>query len=103
MHLYGLRSNQSHVDGAVVLGRDDGQPQPGMDRACHRDADTSHHECGEPTTSVVGVAIASTVRARELLAKQVLGMGDIRMSGRMPSGHFGTLMPENMYFIDEAT
>lgn len=43
------------------------------------------------------------VRARERLAKQVLGMGDIRMSGRMPSGHFGTLMPENMYFIDEAT
>jgi hypothetical protein len=37
------------------------------------------------------------------LAKQVLAMGDVRMSGTMPSGHFGTLMPQRMYFIDTAT
>lgn len=43
------------------------------------------------------------VRARELLARGVLGMGDIRMSGTMPSGHVGILMPERMYFIDDTT
>ena len=30
-------------------------------------------------------------------------MGNIRMSGTMPSGHTGTLMPERMYFIDDST
>lgn len=43
------------------------------------------------------------VRARELLANHVLGMGDIRMSGTMPSGHPGILMPQRMYFIQDAT
>ena len=28
-------------------------------------------------------------------------MGDIRLSGTMPSGHVGILMPQRMYFIDE--
>lgn len=46
---------------------------------------------------------ASLVRAREILAKRILGMGNIGLSGTMPSGHFGTLMPERMYFIDAAT
>lgn len=46
---------------------------------------------------------AGLVRAREILAKRVLEMGDIRMSGTMPSGHIGTLMPQCMYFIDAAT
>jgi hypothetical protein len=46
---------------------------------------------------------AGLVRARETLAKRVLGMGDIKLSGTMPSGHVGTLMPERMYFIDAAT
>ncbi|MFL6205114.1 MAG: hypothetical protein ACJ739_07155 [Acidimicrobiales bacterium] len=45
----------------------------------------------------------SLLRARELLARRVLGMGDIRMSGTMPSGHTGTLMPKRMYFIDDST
>lgn len=45
----------------------------------------------------------SLLRARELLARRVLGMGDIRMSGTMPSGHTGTLMPARMYFIDDST
>jgi hypothetical protein len=43
------------------------------------------------------------VRARELLARRLLGMGDLHLSGTMPSGHVGILMPERMYFIDETT
>jgi hypothetical protein len=41
-------------------------------------------------------------RVRELLARGILGMGDIRLSGTMPSGHVGILMPERLYFIDHA-
>ena len=41
-------------------------------------------------------------RAREVLARRVLGLGDIRMSGTMPSGHTGTLMPARMYLIDDS-
>jgi len=41
------------------------------------------------------------VRARELIAQRALGLGEIRMSGTMPSGHVGILMPQRMYFIDE--
>ncbi|HLQ53661.1 MAG TPA: hypothetical protein VK162_05230 [Streptosporangiaceae bacterium] len=41
------------------------------------------------------------VRARERLAS-ALGMGDLRLSGTMPSGHHGTLMPQRMYFIDDS-
>jgi len=37
------------------------------------------------------------------LARRILGMGDIRLSGTMPSGHVGILMPERMYLIDETT
>lgn len=40
------------------------------------------------------------VHARERIAGRVLGLGDIRMSGTMPSGHVGILMPERMFFID---
>jgi hypothetical protein len=29
-------------------------------------------------------------------------MGQLEMSGVMPSGHTGTLMPQRMYYIDEA-
>lgn len=43
----------------------------------------------------------SLVRARERLAHG-LGMGDLQMSGVMPSGHTGTLMPKQMYFIEDA-
>jgi hypothetical protein len=43
------------------------------------------------------------VRAREVLARRVLHMGDIRLSGTMPSGHVGILMPERMYFINDTT
>jgi hypothetical protein len=41
----------------------------------------------------------SLVRVRERLA-QALGMGRLEMSGVMPSGHTGTLMPQRMYLID---
>ena len=41
------------------------------------------------------------VRARERLAHR-LGMGDLKLSGMMPSGHLGTLMPQRMYFIEES-
>jgi hypothetical protein len=43
----------------------------------------------------------SLLRARELLAR-ALGMGELQLSGTMPSGHHGTLMPERMYFTDDS-
>jgi hypothetical protein len=42
------------------------------------------------------------VRSRELLAR-VLGMGDMRLSGVMPSGHTGILMPQQMFLIERST
>jgi len=42
------------------------------------------------------------VRARERLAR-ALGMGRLQMSGVMPSGHSGVLMPQRMYFVDESS
>ena len=44
---------------------------------------------------------APLVHAREQLAR-ALGMGHLQMSGVMPSGHTGTLMPQRMYYIDDA-
>jgi len=41
------------------------------------------------------------VRSRELLGR-ALGMGDMRLSGAMPSGHTGTLMPQRMFFIERS-
>lgn len=41
------------------------------------------------------------LRARERLATS-LGMGEMRLSGVMPSGHIGTFMPKQMYFIEES-
>ncbi|HTM86397.1 MAG TPA: hypothetical protein VL179_16130, partial [Mycobacterium sp.] len=32
-----------------------------------------------------------------------LGAGNLKLSGTMPSGHVGTLMPQRMYFIEEST
>jgi hypothetical protein len=43
----------------------------------------------------------SLVRARERLAR-ALGMGHLEMSGVMPSGHSGTLMPTQMYLVDDS-
>lgn len=44
----------------------------------------------------------SLIRARERLAS-TLGMGQLRLTGTMPSGHTGTLMPQRMYYIDPRT
>ena len=44
----------------------------------------------------------SLVRARERLA-QALGMGHLQMSGVMPSGHAGLLMPQRMYLVQESS
>jgi hypothetical protein len=41
------------------------------------------------------------LRAREGMAR-MLGVGPIALSGVMPSGHTGTLMPKQMYYIDES-
>ena len=41
------------------------------------------------------------VRAREHLAHRI-GMGHIQLNSVMPSGHTGLLMPEQIFFIDEA-
>jgi hypothetical protein len=41
------------------------------------------------------------LRARERLAR-ALGMGDLALSGVMPSGHVGLLMPQRMHFVDES-
>jgi hypothetical protein len=42
------------------------------------------------------------VGARERLAWG-LGMGRLQMAGVMPSGHFGMLMPQRMYFVNESS
>ena len=41
------------------------------------------------------------ILARERLAS-ALGMGRLQLTGTMPSGHTGTLMPQRMYYIDTA-
>lgn len=41
------------------------------------------------------------VHTRERIAR-ALGMGGLRLRGRMPSGHVGTLMPQRMYLINDA-
>ena len=35
-------------------------------------------------------------------AARMLGLGRIRLDGVMPSGHYGILMPQRMYFVDES-
>lgn len=44
---------------------------------------------------------AALVRARERLA-MALGMGRLQLSGVMPSGHSGLLMPERMYVVNQS-
>ena len=43
----------------------------------------------------------SLVRARERIAG-ALGMGALELSGEMPSGHHGRLMPERMFLVGQA-
>ncbi len=40
-------------------------------------------------------------RGTERMA-QALGMGRLALSGEMPSGHVGKLMPQRMYYVDDA-
>ena len=44
---------------------------------------------------------SALLRAREALAK-ALGMGHLQLSGVMPSGHVGTLMPQRMFFVEDS-
>ena len=44
---------------------------------------------------------ALLLKPREWMARQ-LGMGTITLAGYMPSGHFGILMPQRIYLIDDA-
>jgi hypothetical protein len=44
---------------------------------------------------------ARLTRLRERVA-HALGMGDLELSGVMPSGHTGLLMPEQMYFVAQS-
>jgi hypothetical protein len=44
---------------------------------------------------------ATLRRVRERMA-HALGMGQLRLSGGMPSGHVGTVMPQRMYYVDHA-
>lgn len=46
---------------------------------------------------------AFLVRARELMARQILDMGDIRLRDTTPSGHQAQLMPERMYLVAYST
>jgi hypothetical protein len=41
-------------------------------------------------------------RVREWMAGRLLGMGDIALAGTMPSGHYGILMPQRVFFIAES-
>jgi hypothetical protein len=36
------------------------------------------------------------------MASVVLGMGDVQLVGRVPSGHWATLTPRRMYFVRSA-
>jgi len=42
------------------------------------------------------------IRSREALMR-MMGLGRLQISGVMPSGHTGTLMPQRMYFVDDST
>jgi hypothetical protein len=38
----------------------------------------------------------------ERMASIVLGMGEVQLAGRVPSGHWATLTPRRMYFVGSA-
>jgi hypothetical protein len=38
----------------------------------------------------------------ELMASVVLGMGEVQLAGPVPSGHWATLTPRRMYFVESA-
>jgi hypothetical protein len=46
--------------------------------------------------------VGALLRARELAAHRFMGMGTLGLSGTMPSGHRGFLMPRRMYLVEES-
>lgn len=44
---------------------------------------------------------AMLLKPREWIARR-LGMGRLKLAGKMPSGHFGIRMPQRIYFINRA-
>ena len=42
------------------------------------------------------------LRGMELMASVLLGMGEVQLAGRVPSGHWATLTPRSMYFVRDA-
>jgi len=42
------------------------------------------------------------LRGMELMASVVLGMGEVQLAGPVPSGHWATLTPRRMYFVESA-
>jgi len=42
------------------------------------------------------------LRGMELMASVVLGMGEVQLAGTVPSGHWATLTPRRMYFVESA-
>lgn len=57
-----------------------------------------------PISAVLPIASwrsRALVRPREAMARG-LGMGRLTLSGEMPSGHVGVLMPQRMYLVNDA-
>ena len=46
---------------------------------------------------------APLLRLREWISKRLLGMGDVSLSFRSASGHEVTIMPQEVYFVDDAS
>jgi hypothetical protein len=42
------------------------------------------------------------LRGMEAMASGLLGMGEMQLSGKVPSGHWATLTPRRMYFVRDA-
>jgi len=61
-----------------------------------------------PALAAVNVALPIVTRHRRLMVRagevlaRVLGMGPVPMTMTAPSGHLGTLVPVNMFFVDRA-
>lgn len=46
---------------------------------------------------------STMLRAMERIAGALFNLGDMTLSGILPNGHFGILMPKRMFFIESAT
>ena len=102
VRLHRLRQNQSRVDWSRVASGHHARPQSRVDLRRHRTT-TWVLDVIRPRMPLWTWRSQLMVRTPELLANHVLGMGEIRMAGTMPSGHTGILMPQRMYFIDDGS